>query len=262
MRGFRSIVVRMISSRRPCVPANDWSLWSSRTLRTLALQQRCGSGRTPPGPAPRPSRALSFLLEGDFLGVPGGCVIPRRDRRPLVRLGDLLRRVSFLYASVSCSVGLCKVAANAAEQGVIVIPISTTAAARPATRGFRRHHRQARSGDADRPGPDRLAVEEAAEVVGQRAAVGVASARGPSAGTSGRSSPGRAATFGWSRRGGTGSWLRTWSSVSSGRRALERRPAGEHLVEDGPERVDVGRRADLAGPAPRPARGPCSWACP
>ena len=33
-----------------------------------------------------------------------------------------------------------------------------------------------------------------------------------------------------------------------GRLGLERRPAGEHLVEDGPQRIDIGRGTDLLAP--------------
>ena len=39
----------------------------------------------------------------------------------------------------------------------------------------------------------------------------------------------------------------TWRMVSIGAAGLERRPAGEQFVEDRPERVDVGGRADLLG---------------
>ena len=43
---------------------------------------------------------------------------------------------------------------------------------------------------------------------------------------------------------------------------LERRTAGEHLVKDRSQRIDVRGRADLPGCARGPARGPCSWASP
>ncbi len=55
--------------------------------------------------------------------------------------------------------------------------------------------------------------EEPLEVVGQRGGRGVAP-RGPSPGTSGRSSPGRRGTPGRSRLGGAGSCSRTWTTVS------------------------------------------------
>ena len=54
---------------------------------------------------------------------------------------------------------------------------------------------------AHRPGVDRLAGQEAAQVVGQVSGAGVAAAPAPSAGTSGRSSPGRGRRAGCSRRG-------------------------------------------------------------
>ena len=44
--------------------------------------------------------------------------------------------------------------------------------------------------------------------------------------------------------------------------AQERRPAGQRLVEDRPQRIDVGGRAHRPANAPRPAPVPCSWASP
>ena len=51
--------------------------------------------------------------------------------------------------------------------------------------------------------------------------------------------------LGWSCEGGTGSLLRTMSSVSRTDAPPERRPTGEQLVKDRPERVLVGGRPDL-----------------
>ena len=60
---------------------------------------------------------------------------------------------------------------------------------------------------ADRPRQDRLARQVAAQVLGQRPRRGVPPLPAPSPGTSGRSSPGRAAPAALSCRGGTGSSL-------------------------------------------------------
>ena len=87
-------------------------------------------------------------------------------------------------------------------------------------------------------------------------------ARAPSPGTSGRSSPGRGACAAGAATGGTGSLVVDLLERRQRGRAPERRPAGQHLVEDRPQRVDVGRRADPPGRPVAPAPGPCSWACP
>ena len=115
---------------------------------------------------------------------------------------------------------------------------------------------------ADRPRRDRPAVEEPPQVVGQRRGVGVSPARlllqafqadrlqvardvGPHA-----------------ARGGTTSVDDDQLEGLDRRLAQERRPAGQRLVEDRPQGVDVGGRADALANGPRPARAPCSWACP
>ena len=70
---------------------------------------------------------------------------------------------------------------------------STSAAASPATAGRRRAHFQARSTRVDRPRHDRLAAQVSPQVVAQRRGARRTAAPAPSPGTSGRSSPGRAA---------------------------------------------------------------------
>ena len=110
------------------------------------------------------------------------------------------------------------------------------------------------------PRQDRTPLQEPPQLVGQRLRGGIARRPAPCPGTSGRWSPGRgaawaaAATARPARR-------RTWRASPSAL-GLERRPAGKHLVEDRAQGVDVGGRADLRSSLPRPARGPCSWACP
>ncbi len=105
--------------------------------------------------------------------------------------------------------------AKAAEPAVIVIPISTTAAARTATRGLRRHHRQARSaaptGRATIGSPSRRRRRSSAiaPASGNRLAGSFWSALRQIVSRS-------AGVLGWSLVGGTGSWFRTSSSVSSG----------------------------------------------
>ena len=47
----------------------------------------------------------------------------------------------------------------------------------------------------------------------------------------------------------------TWRMVSIGSLSLEGRTPGQHFIEDGPQRVHVGRRADLAGVSPSLLRG-------
>ena len=67
----------------------------------------------------------------------------------------------------------------------------------------------------DRPGRDRPTVEEAAQVVGQRLGRGVAPAGLLAQAFQADGLEVARDGAGSSRRGGTGSWLRTWSSVSS-----------------------------------------------
>ncbi len=74
---------------------------------------------------------------------------------------------------------------------------------------------------------------------------------GPSASTSGRSSPGRAGRAATSREGGTGSSSITWRTVSIGVSPLKRRPSRQHLVKDRAQGVNVGRRPDAPREAPR-----------
>ena len=121
--------------------------------------------------------------------------------------------------------------------------INLASSARPVTRG------------------DRLAAQEATEVVRQRGARGIALAPAPCSGTSGRSSPGRAAPSAFSRDGGTGSSAMTCCTRLRRRLAAERRPARQQLVEDRAQRVHVGRPGRSRPLCPRPARGPCSSAC-
>ena len=98
--------------------------------------------------------------------------------------------------------------------------------------------------EAGRAGRDRLVAEEGLQVVGHRRGASDSDARAASAGTAGRSSPGRGGPAGLSTRGGTGSCSSTSIIVSIGRGGLERRAAGEHVVEDRPQAVDVARRAE------------------
>ena len=88
-------------------------------------------------------------------------------------------------------------------------------------------------------------MEEAVEVLGQGRGAGVTSRAGPSAGTSGRSSPGRAAGPAAAARRDRLLVDATCVQRLEHRGRLERRPAGQQLVEDRPQAVDVGRRADL-----------------
>ena len=112
----------------------------------------------------------------------------------------------------------------------------------PRPPGCRRTHLPRPLRRRRRPGQDRLAAQPALQVVGQRRGRRRSAAPGPSPGTSGRSSPGRGRPPGSTARGRAGSCSSTCSSVSSGVAAAERRPAGEQLVQDRPQAVDVGRR--------------------
>ena len=83
----------------------------------------------------------------------------------------------------------------------------------------------------------------------------------PCAGTSGRSSPGRGHARHQPRRRDRVVVDDLADRLHRGL-ALERRPAGEHLVEDRARARRRRRPGRRSGCAPGPARGPCSWACP
>ena len=168
------IVVRMISSRRPCVPGIEQEpLVEQDAEDALRLQGVAGLGERPLDQRLGFLARLSLLLEGDRLGVPGGDrVVPREIAARSFVWATSFACSSFLYDSASSPLSAFKDAANAAEPAVIAIPISTTAAARTATRGLRWHHRQSALRGAHGAGDDRLAVEEAAEVLGHRPGVG------------------------------------------------------------------------------------------
>ena len=69
----------------------------------------------------------------------------------------------------------------------------------------------------------------------------------------------RGCTSGRSARSGGGCSLTCLSAIDTALSPLNGTCAGEHLVEHHADRVEVGRRARRAGPAPAPARGtaPC-----
>ena len=116
-------------------------------------------------------------------------------------------------------------------------------------------------GGFGRLGPDRLAAGDTA--AGRRPALGRwrSAAPGPSAGTSGKSSRGRAAARLQAARRHRLLGEHLQQRVQR-RRRPERRPARQQLVEDRPQ----ARRRRPPGrprwPCRRPAPGPCSWACP
>ncbi len=98
-------------------------------------------------------------------------------------------------------------------------------------------------GRGDRPGVDRLAVEVTSEILGERAGRAVAPRRGfLKALQRDRLEVPRDRAGEPPRRGRLG--LAHQLEHDEHRLARERRPAGEHLVEDGPQRVDIGRRSD------------------
>ena len=106
-----------------------------------------------------------------------------------------------------------KDAANAADPAVIAIPISTTAAARPATRGFRLHHRQSRSGRET--GRARIGSSRRNRSRSSAIAPTLSYRFAGSFDRTFRLIVSRSfGSFGWSRAGETGSWVRTASSVS------------------------------------------------
>ena len=95
---------------------------------------------------------------------------------------------------------------------------------------------------ADGPGQDRPALEPAPEVVGQVGGRGVAPCgRLLQALQADRLQVARRPSVELPRRHRARCSV-TWRSVSATRRRLERRPAGQQLVEDRAEAVDVGRR--------------------
>ena len=128
----------------------------------------------------------------------------------------------------------------------------------PRRRRLRRAQRHNRPTGLWGASPDRPSLAEAIQVVGQRRGAGVATLRLlVQAFQADRLQVAR--HCGFRREGGTGSSSMTCRTSQRGL-AAERRPPGEHLVEDGAQGIDVGGRPDVP-PCRRPARGPCSWAC-
>ena len=160
-----------------------------------------------------------------------------------------------------------QVALPASETTASGAPTATTSRSR-ATDG--RQGRQGRLAPAPPPGafraadgprPDRLAGPEPPQVLGQGVGAGVAPRRLLlQAFQADRLQVARQPRLQPRRRDRLGR-LDLLERLQR-RRRPERRPAGQQLVEDRPQGVDVGRRADRRGPALRPAPGPCSWACP
>ena len=141
-------VVLINSSRTPCVPWIESSLWFSSTLSTLwASSAFRFLRRTLLARAPRLSRGRASPLFRLCLCLCGfDRLVPGLDRRTFVRLGDSRAFASSWYDLASSPLSFFSDAANTADPAVIANPISTTAAARPATRGLRLHHCQSRSG--------------------------------------------------------------------------------------------------------------------
>ena len=211
-----------------------------------------GPGRGPPVPgggAARPTRrvaqpALRPLQRGAGLG-PGRClqqpvhlpqvVVRGRLRgRPLAR--HLVRRLARSRISHSP-------------------PPTSVDGQQRAGRDRRRERRPAPDppGQPLQPalGPrrDRLAPEEAPEVLRQRGGAWRSGAAAPCAGTSGRSVSRSRGTLALSRDGGDRVLRDDLLHRLRRRLRPERRPAREQLVEDRPQRVDVRGRPDLARPA-------------
>ena len=119
--------------------------------------------------------------------------------------------------------------------------------------------RRARRGERGGAAVERHALEPAQHVGHRRralvGALGEAGQHQP-----GERRRGRSRRAGWRTGSGGGALVmisaESWPKV----RADEGRPPGEQLVEDGAQRVDVGAVVDLQ--ARRPARAPCSAACP
>ena len=135
------------------------------------------------------------------------------------------------------------------------------------TDGDERGRRRAASGPLQRAlpggraaGVDWLAGQEAAQVHGQLPRIGVA-LMGLFLQALQADRLQVARDFRLEPRGGDGGLTGDQHDRLQRRRAMERRPAGELVVQDRAQGVDVGRRSQPHGSGRWPVRGPCRWAC-
>ena len=203
--------------------------------------QRAGRAPARPSSGPGPARARPWAMS------------PCSQMRLAMVVGQLGRHLVDLPPPRSDLVGAPPRSARRPDSGRAArkiespIVVATASAARPtamASDVFRRHHRQTRSGAGIGRARIVSKFRNRSRSSASRQRRRVAALRAPSPGISGRSSPGRAGIFGtqaaWPDRAPRSASL---CSVSSGSLRPERRSAGEHLVEDRPERIDVGGRA-------------------
>ena len=135
-----------------------------------------------------------------------------------------------------------------------------TAASRLAATGLRRHQRRSRLGRADRPGADRLAGEIAPQVVGELPRGGVAAGGGLGHRLEAdRLQVARDLVVEVARRPGL---VLEHLEEEHPPVAAERALAGQQLVEDDAEAVDVAAGVDPPRLAPRLLGAACRRACP
>ena len=221
-------------SRAPCSRRRRSSAGPAIAQPALRPLQRGGRPRARPTPPGR-GHVPQVVVRGRLHGRP----LARRPVRGAARSRDQPR----------------------ARRRPARAPAAAPAATAAETAGRRRTRRASRwsafSGRAVIGSPRRKRRRSSAS-----AAASAYRAAAPCAGTSGRSSPGRAAPCAFSRDGGTGSCVTHLLQRLRRRLGPERRPAREQLVEDRPQGVDVRGRPDRARAGPGPARGPCSSASP
>ena len=133
--------------RTPCAPGIPSSLWFKRTLSTLwasiAFRFRAKAPCTIASAFSRACFSFSRARASAFVAAIASFVA----LIAVVRSSARFRALCFVAVRLGeFSVQRLSEEAKIAEPAVIASPISTTAAARPATRGLRLHQRQSRSG--------------------------------------------------------------------------------------------------------------------